>query len=73
MLVRRFTVQNKRWSDHQVKASNGSDFPLHDAIRQYGPDRFVSRIVEDNIPREDLNNRERYYINLWNTVIPNGY
>lgn len=62
-----------RWARHLYDAENGSPFAIHCAIRKYGEENFISRIVEDNIPESQLQERENHYIQLWNTITPNGY
>lgn len=65
---------DERWLEHQSDAKNGSERAFHQAIRKYGADRFISRVVEDGIPKgNQLDEREKYYIALWNTIAPNGY
>ena len=64
---------DKRWKEHQKDAKNEAGFTFHRAIRKYGANRFVSRVIENNIPEDQLAEREQHYINLWNTMAPNGY
>ena len=44
-----------------------SDCHIHRAIRKYGWDSFDIDIVEDQIPNEQLNNREIYWIDYYNS------
>ena len=46
---------------------------LHAAIREFGIDQFSWEILEECRDREHLNERERFYIKLLNTLHPNGY
>lgn len=46
---------------------------IHQAIRKYGLDNFEISILEDNIPTELIDEKEKYYINKYNTIAPNGY
>lgn len=45
---------------------------LYNAIMKYGWDNFTHEILEDNLTLEQANQREEYYINLYNTV-KDGY
>lgn len=42
------------------------------AIQKYGWNKFTVEILEE-VPICDLNQREEYYINYYNTIVPNGY
>lgn len=55
---------------------NSSEYnsPLHRAFRKYGYENFSYEILEDNISDiETLNQKEIYFIQLFDTQIPNGY
>ena len=43
------------------------------AIHKYGWENFTVEILERCTSREELNEREKYYIAFYNTVCPNGY
>lgn len=43
------------------------------AINKYGWDNFDHEIIEDNICTLEIDEKEQYYIELYNTVLPNGY
>ena len=67
------TVQSEqvRWKQHCQDAFHESS-PLYKtalskAIRKYGKDNFSVIILKDNIPKEELNQHEEYYIKLYNT------
>lgn len=47
-------------------------YPLSRAIRKYGKDKFDVLILEDNILDSDVEEREKYWINFYNTY-NNGY
>lgn len=69
------TIQtlNKRWEGHCRKACSENEANMHikRAIFKYGKDKFTIKELEKcNI--EELNEREIYYINLYNSYI-NGY
>lgn len=46
---------------------------LYKAKEKYGKDNFSLEIIEKNIPEEDIDKKERYYIKLYNSLVPNGY
>ena len=46
---------------------------LHSSIRKHGWDNFKKEIIIDDVPEEDLSNLEISYIEVENTVAPNGY
>lgn len=53
------------------KASRGS--LMGKAIEKYGWDSFEHIILEENLTEEEVDERERYYIQKYNTLAPNGY
>jgi hypothetical protein len=66
-----------RFNDHISEAirntrKDGACSYLNCAIRKYGKERFTVEIVELCLP-EDLDDREKLYIKLYNTLSPNGY
>ena len=48
------------------------DYPLSRGIRKYGEDMYELIILEDNLKKEQLNEREIYWIKFYNTYY-NGY
>lgn len=46
---------------------------LSRAIRKYGKDCFEFGIIADNVPDEDLTLVEAHYIDMYDTIAPNGY
>lgn len=46
---------------------------FHSAIRKYGEDAFEISIIEEVQDRNLLDEKEVYYISLYNTLAPNGY
>lgn len=63
----------QRWLDHKHYADErrGNSI-IHKAIRKYGIDNF-SFDVEIECDASELNDLEKYYIELYNTIIPYGY
>lgn len=69
------TIQslNNRWKEHCRKSCSKNEANMHikRAIFKYGEDKFsIKELEKCNI--ENLNEREIYYINLYNSYI-NGY
>lgn len=62
-----------RWSTHRVElnAERHANRHLQGAWRKYGAEAFVFSVVEE-CTETDLNNREQYYIDLYDTY-NNGY
>jgi group I intron endonuclease len=60
----------ERIRNHQRK---GSECPaISRAIQKYG-DGMKYEIIEENVPKEQLDEREIYWINHFNSLAPNGY
>lgn len=51
--------------------------PLYDAMKKYGIENFYVELIEDNIPDEEINEKEIFYIKQYNSYIgfenSNGY
>lgn len=63
--------ENIRWKEHCKAAfnegSDGYNSILSQAIRKYGADNFSVEILEDNISSNELDQKEQYYIQKYNT------
>ena len=46
---------------------------VYQASLKYGKENFSYEVLEENIAKEDIDNREVYYINKFNSLAPNGY
>lgn len=61
----------KRWKNHIVASSNkcdkGYEYPLYRAIRKYGIENFNFEVIEE-CSREELNDREVYWINYYDSI-----
>ena len=61
----------ERWKQHQNHYSNSL---IYQAIQKYKVENFIFEVLEEcNNDPNILNCREEYWINYFNTVIPNGY
>lgn len=63
----------ERWRHHKIIAKSGKDkgkSAIHDALREVGEDNFVFEIIGWF---EDYNEKEKYYIKYYNSLVPNGY
>lgn len=69
----------ERWQEHRrngIADKNAEykiwyNYPIYCAMRKYGLDNFEFTILEETLP-EQLNERERYWINYYNSY-QNGY
>lgn len=64
--------QRKRNHLYEATMKN-SDYYFHRSIRKHGWDNFVYEVLEENVDRKLLNDRETYYIKKYDTLWPNGY
>ena len=60
----------RRFKEHQQKGTV-SRIPLDAAIQKYGKDAFTYEVIEECLV-EELNDKEQYYIQLYDTM-KNGY
>lgn len=63
-----------RWKGHINEVKQGRNFcrALNNAIRKYGKESFKVTKLE-TVEIENLDIRENYWINYFNTLSPNGY
>lgn len=62
--------QRKRNHLHEAMERN-SDYYFHRSIRKHGIAAFEYEVLEENV--ENLNERENHYIDMYDTLWPNGY
>ena len=64
----------KRWKEHcrDYKKERYNKRPLYDAMNKYGIEHFNIEIIEQVSPFDNLEEREIYWINYYNTY-HNGY
>lgn len=51
----------------------GNQKPLYRAMRKYGVECFRIEVIDTAATAEELGEKERHYISLYNTISPNGY
>ena len=64
---------SRRWRDHLSKARRGSRTALHAAIRKYGEDQFVIRVIASVSSKQEAGNLEVQLIKEYSTKVPHGY
>lgn len=62
-----------RKREHIGQMNNGSDLAIHQAIRKYGEDNFEWSIIDQACSQEDLDNKEVYWIDYYNSYYDGGY
>lgn len=64
-----------RWKHHLRTANSNKapHFAIHNALLKYGFEHFKISVIEENIPYSELNQKEEYWINFYNSKTPNGY
>ena len=63
----------ERWKQHKWRSTNEIEkgkSAIHDALREVGIDNFSFEIIGWF---EDYNEKEKYYIQYYNSLTPNGY
>lgn len=63
---------HKRWIEHKCNAKTSST-AISRAILKYGIGSFKIEEMCSCLDKEELNNKETYFINLYNCVVPLGY
>lgn len=58
-----------RWSAH----CRDSEIAIDKAIQKYGVENFKIEIIEENVPENELDEREIYWIDFYNTYKGKGY
>ncbi|MCK9542526.1 MAG: GIY-YIG nuclease family protein [Novosphingobium sp.] len=59
--------------EHLSEAKRGAKYPFHFAINKYGKDNFEWSILYHSLSVEELNKKEIYFIEFYNSKIPHGY
>ena len=55
-----------RFEEH-IKNTSNCKSAISAAIQKYGEKHFQIQLIEDNIPDEQLNQKERYWINFYDS------
>lgn len=64
----------QRKANHICEAfKRNSDYYFHRSLRKHGLDAFIYEVLEENIERSLLNERENFYMDQYNSIWPNGY
>lgn len=63
----------RRVGQHRRDARRGCPFPLHSAIRKYGPDGFFISVIEELDNQAATDAAEVYWIQRHNSQVPSGY
>jgi group I intron endonuclease len=66
-----YTIE-KRFKEHCRDADNGSEYPVHNAIRKYGKDNIKLEIIDTTKTYEELQKLEQKYIFEYDTLAQNG-
>lgn len=64
--------QRKRNHIHEAFVK-GSDYYFHRSLRKHGLSAFTYTVLEEDVDRDKLNEREDHYIDKYNSIWPNGY
>lgn len=72
------TINNKIYiGQHYTENINdnyiGSGLILLKSIKKYGKDNFIKEIIEECDSFDDMNEKETFWINHFNSFVPNGY
>jgi len=63
-----YQTLHKRFTKHMSKPKEGIDTKFYRAIRKYGKDNFYIELIEEVETQEELDIREYYWINYYNSV-----
>lgn len=64
---------DRRRNKHYNDAFRGSNLYFHKAIRKYGWENFIWKVLYNSKSNKVLIKKEIYYIKKYNTLAPNGY
>lgn len=60
----------KRWECHQHQDNCTH---IHRAIKKYGPENFTIEQIDVACTRDELDRKEQFWIEHYNSMMPNGY
>lgn len=64
-------VPDVRWNQH--RQCPGNSHILGKAILKYGADRFIFRVVDTARTKDELDEKEKYWVVQMNSMAPHGY
>lgn len=62
-----------RWSEHKCMSAKKCKSYLRNAIRKHGEDAFTVTTIDTARSTDELNERERYWIETLRACVPHGY
>jgi group I intron endonuclease len=62
-----------RQRGHLNSAKKGAKTIFYNAIRKHGEENFIFSVLDECLSKEELNDKEKFYIKQFNSKIPNGY
>ena len=62
-----------RIKNHINESKTKSNRPFMLSINEHGIDNFTFELIDSANNLEELNDKEIYWINFYNSVLPNGY
>lgn len=62
----------RRFQEHCQQAKHNPKTVFHNALQKYGVENFLFEIIE-LCEDSQLDDKEKYYINKYNSLTPNGY
>jgi group I intron endonuclease len=62
-----------RFQRHIKAARKKCNRYLYDAMNHYGYDNFIIEVIETDIEKEQIDEREQFWIKELSTLMPNGY
>lgn len=63
----------RRWSAHKSAKSGAGRSAIKKAVLKYGKNSFSFEVVDAAKTKEELNAKERLWVEKLNTIAPNGY
>jgi len=66
------TLDN-RIKNHLKESKNNVKRPFLNALKKYGLNSFIFEVIDSSNNLDELNEKEIYWINFYNSVSPNGY
>jgi group I intron endonuclease len=62
-----------RLQRHIKEAKKKRNRYLYDAMNHYGYDNFIIEVIETDVDKNNIDDKETFWIKKLNTLIPNGY